>query len=140
MNMPQSNKRRFLSPPLAAGIFFAALVLGGCATERPIALQGLEQRIENARTEADHRDIAAVYEQQASTDKASAEKHRKFAEAYAKSWTQGVPWTRGAGNVPKGNPAMVKHCENLANLYEQAAKTNLELAAEHRRAAVGNTK
>ena len=35
---------------------------------------------------------------------------------------------------------MVKHCENLADLYEQASKANLDLAAEHRSAAIGEMK
>ena len=140
MDMTQSKHRRTISLTLIATAILAVLILGGCATERPVALQNLEQRIENARSETEHRDIANTYDQQASLDKASAEKHRKLAQSYAKSWTPAPPWNNTGGSVSKGNPAMVKHCENLAGLYEQASKANLELAAEHRRAATGDTK
>ena len=135
MNVTQHKQQRTISLTLRAAAISAVLILGGCATERPIAVQGLEQRIETARTESDHRDLAATYEQQASVDKESAERHRRFAQNYAKSFTPVPPWGSRGGSVPKVNPTMVKHCENLANLYEQASMANLELAAEHRRAA-----
>ena len=140
MNMIQGNPRRISSLPVIAIAFVAALLLAGCATERPLAPQGVEQRVENARTASDHLDVAATYEQQANADKKSAGQHRRLAQSYAKSWSPVVPWSRGGGKAPIGNPTMVKHCENLANLYEQASKANLELAAEHRRAAVGDAK
>ena len=139
MNMTQSKQQRTISVPLVAIAFAAALILGGCATGKPVALQGMEQRVENARTVSDHQDIAAGYEQQANTDKASADQHRKLALSYAKSWNPVVlPANRTSGSVPKGNPSMVRHCEHLANLYDQASKANLELAAEHRQATVLN--
>lgn len=140
MNMTQRKQQRAISLTLVAVAISAALILGGCATEKPTTVQGLDQRIENARTESDHRDIAATYEQQAKLDKESAETHRRFAQSYAKSWTPVPPWGSRGASVPKGNPTMVKHCENLASLYDQASKANVELATEHRRAAVGDTK
>ena len=140
MNMTQSNHRRPTTLAIGAIAISALFIVGGCATERPTTNQSLEQRIENARTETDHRDIANTYDQQASADKALAEKHRNFAKSYAKSWTPAPPWNNKGGATIKGNPAMVKHCENLANLYEQASKANLELAASHRSAAIGETK
>ena len=135
-----SNKRSNATLPLIAVAFSAALIMGGCATDRPLAPQGIEQRIENARTESDHKDVAATYEQQASIDRESSGKHRRLALSYANSWTPAPPWNSRGGSVVKGNPMMVRHCENLANLYEQASKVNLELASEHRLAATGNSK
>ena len=140
MRTTNSNKRGIATLPGIATALAAVIILGGCATQGPSSPQGIEQRIENARTESDHKDVAGTYEQQASIDKESSEKHRRFALSYAKSWTPAPPWSNRGGTVPKGNPMMVKHCENLANLYEQASKANLELAAEHRRAAVGDSK
>ena len=140
MNMTQSKQRRSTTLAIGAAAISALFIVGGCATERPTTNQNLEQRIENARTETDHRDIANTYDQQANADKALAEKHRNFAKSYAKSWTPAPPWNNKGGATTKGNPAMVKHCENLANLYEQASKANLELAASHRSAALGETK
>ena len=140
MNMIQSKRRRRTTLAIGAGVVSALFIVGGCATERPTTNQNLEQRIQSARTETDHRDIANTYDQQATADKALAEKHRNFAKSYAKSWTPTPPWNNKGGVTIKVNPAMVKHCENLANLYEQTSKANLELAAEHRSAAIGETK
>ena len=140
MRNTHSNNRSRATLPLIAVAFSAALILGGCATDKPLAPQGIEQRIENARTESDHKDVAATYEQQASIDKESSVKHRRLALSYANSWTPAPPWNSRGGSVTKGNPMMVRHCENLANLYEQASKANLELAAEHRSAAIGEMK
>ena len=103
-----------------------------------MAPEGMEQRVENARTARDHQDIAATYEQQMHADKESAERHRKLVQVYAK-WNPLAPWGRTSGSGPRGNTAMVSHCENLVHLYAQASKANLELAAEHRRAAGGGT-
>ena len=140
MDMIQSKQQRTIPLTLVAVAISAVLILGSCATAGPVAPQGMEQRIESMRTESDHRDIAATYEQQANADKAASEQHRRLAQSYAKSLTPVVPWGNRGGSVPKGNPSMVRHCENLANLYEQASKANLELAAEHRAAAGSGTK
>lgn len=140
MRNTHSNKRSSATLPLIAVAFSAALILGGCATDKPTAAQGIEQRVENARTESDHKDVAAIYEQQASIDKESAEKHRRLARTYATSFYPSPPWGSRGGTVPKGNPMMVNHCENLANLYDQASKANLELATEHRRGSAGDSK
>ena len=111
---------------LGAGAVLAAaiLTLGGCAAYGPVKPAGLEQKIEAARTRADHEQIASLYEQQAGADKAAAERHRGMALAYGRSWT----YRGGQGN-------MAPHCENLARTYQQAAEENLALAKEHRQAA-----
>jgi type IV pilus biogenesis protein CpaD/CtpE len=112
---------------LAAAV---VLTLGGCATQTPVSPtmgkgDGLEQRIESARTRADHEAIASVYEQQAGADKASSERHRGLARAYARAGNPRVPT----------NPALISHCETLARTYEQAADENLALAKMHRQLA-----
>ena len=83
MNM---NRRRLV---LGAGAALAAaiLTLGGCVAEGPLRPTALEQKIEAARTRADHEEIASVYEQQAGADKAEGERHRSLARAYGRSWT-----------------------------------------------------
>lgn len=104
----------------------AVLGVGGCATEAPVQAGGLEQKIESARTRADHEEIASLYEQQAGADKAAAERHRGLARAYARSGNPRVPV----------NPGLISHCENLARTYQQAADENLALAKMHRQATV----
>ena len=142
------NRRSVAALSFLAIAMSAALVLGGCATEGPIALDGLGERAMNARTENDHRELASAYEQQAGLDRDSSERHRKLALAYAKSWSPVVPWShttaRAIGDSglgrPIGNTALAGHCENLANLYAQASSANLELAVPHRQATVGATR
>lgn len=118
------NRRWF-----GAGLMFllAAVVLaaGGCATETPVKPAGLEQKIENARTPADHEEIASLYEQHAGADKAEAERHRGLARVYARSG--------GIKGAP--NPGMSSHCEKLAQTYQQAAEENQALAKMHRQIA-----
>ena len=108
---------------LGTGAFLVAaiLALGGCAAQGPVKPAGLEQKIEAARTRADHQEIAAVYEQQAEDYKATAEWHRGWARAYE----------RGRRKSNSG----VTHCENLARIFQQAAEETLALAREHRQVA-----
>ena len=114
------NLRR---PVLGTGAFLVAIVLalGGCAAQGPVKPAGLEQKIEAARTRADHQEIAAIYEQQAEGYKAMAEQHRRWARAYE----------RGRRKAQ----SFVAHCENLARIFQQAAEENLALARAHRQAA-----
>ena len=113
---------------MSAGVALLATVttLGGCAAEWPARPAGLEQRIENARSRADHEVIASQYEQQAGVDKAMAEKHQGYARIYRKS-----------GYAPRGGGglAMSGHCESVAKIYQQAADENLALAKQHREMA-----
>lgn len=130
-----SRNQRWLV--LGAGAFLAAavLTLGGCAAEGPVKPAGLEQKIEAARTRADHQEIAAAYEQQAEGDRAAAERHRGLARAYERGWVWIGPRVGGESTARRENKSAVAHCENLARIYGQAAEENVALAREHRRLA-----
>jgi hypothetical protein len=130
-----SRNQRWLV--LGAGTFLAAavLALGGCAAEGPVKPAGLEQKIEAARTRADHQEIAAGYVQQAGVDKEAVERHRNLARAYERGGVWGGPQVGSVSSVRRGNQILVAHCENLARIYQQAAEENLALATEHRRLA-----
>ena len=93
---------------LGTGVFLVAvgLALGGCAAQGPVKPAGLEQKIEAARTRADHQEIAAVYEQQAEGHRATAERHLGWARAYERGRRKSY--------------SMVTHCENLARIFQQA--------------------
>ena len=117
------NRRRLVlgaSAVLAAAI----LTLGGCVAEGPLRPTALEQKIEAARTRADHEEIASLYEQQAGADKAAGERHRGLARAYGRSWT-----------YRDEDANLARHCESLARTYQQAAEENLALAKAHRQIA-----
>jgi hypothetical protein len=132
-----SRNQRWLV--LGTGTFLAAAVLifGGCAAEGPVKPAGLEQKIEAARTRADHQEIAAVHEQQAEADGAASERHRGLARAYERGWVWSGPPVGSASSVRRENQSLVAHCENLARIYQQAAEENLALAKEHRQLAAG---
>ena len=121
------KKLRWLVMGAGVALLAAVATLGGCAAEGPTKPAGLEQKIENARSRADHEAIASQYEQQAGVDKAAAEKHQRYAKSYRhrqQAWD-----TRG------GQDSMAIHCENLAKTYQQAADENLALAKLHRQLA-----
>jgi hypothetical protein len=96
---------------------------------------GIEQKIEAARTRADHQEIAAVYEQQGDRDRAAAERHRGLARAYERGRVWSGPPVGSASSVRAQNEGWVAHCENLARIYQQAAEENLALARAHRQVA-----
>lgn len=138
VNKTMNMNRRWWIP--AAAI----LTLAGCAAEGPVKPAGIEQKIEAARTRADHQDIAAAYEQQAEGDRSAAERYRGLARAYER----GLVWSgppvgslesirSHAGNLGSQNQGLAALCENLARKYQQAAEENLALAREHRHLATG---
>ena len=115
-----------------------ALTLSGCATEGPVdpvKTAGLAQKIESARSGVDHRELAAIYEQQAGADRESAARHRDLARAYERGWVWAGPKVGGVVSARRGNQSLIEHCENLERIYRQAAEENGALAKEHRRLA-----
>ncbi|MGX0939621.1 hypothetical protein ACUXQ2_005717 [Cupriavidus metallidurans] len=120
-----SRDQRWLVPGAGALLAAAILTLASCAAEKPTKPAGIEQKIEAARTPGDHEEIASLYEQQAGADKAAAERHQRLAGIYQRSWT------------PKagGQAYLVRHCNDLARAYQQAAEDNLALAQWHRQMA-----
>jgi hypothetical protein len=113
----------------------AVLILGGCPAEEPVKSAGLEQKIEAARTRADHQEIAAAYEQQAGVDREAMERHHKLARAYEQGWVWAPPRAGGVSSGRRENKSLIAHCENLARMYQQAAEENLALAKQHRQIA-----
>jgi hypothetical protein len=130
-----SKNQRWLVSGTGTFLAAAVLILGGCAAEGPVKPAGLEQKIEAARTRADHQEIAAVYEQQAEGDRAAAERHRGLARAYERGYIAGGSRVRGSSTARRENKSFAAHCENLTRIYQQAAEENLALAREHRRLA-----
>ena len=133
-----SRNQRWLVLGTVTFLAAAVMILGGCATEWPVKPAGLEQKIEAARTRADHREIAAVYEQQAEGDSVAAERHRGLARAYERGYIAGGSRVRGSSTARRENKSLAAHCENLARIYQQAAEENLALATAHRRIAAGS--
>ena len=117
----------------------AILGLAGCAAESPVRRPaGLEQKIEGARTHADHAEIAAVYEQEAAKDRAAAQRHRGLARAYEKGWVWEGPKVGGVVSAKRANQSVIAHCESLTRIYDRAAEENFALEKLHRDLAARN--
>ena len=102
----------------------AALQLAGSATLPTQLPADLDQKIAQARTRVDHEALAAYYEQEATLLHAKAQEHERRALAY------GPPAPYG-----RLGDGLIRHCNDLARRYREAAETNLVIARLHREAA-----
>ena len=121
---PIVNKNLWLMSGVVAALLAVNVSLGGCissGSEKPARLQ---EKIEDARTKADHEELAGYYEQEASALQARAKQHKQKAKA------SGPP--TGYARLKDG---FARHCNHLANKYRDDAETNLALAKLHRRMA-----
>ena len=105
-----------------AGVLLAVgIALSGCAELMTSPSPAMQQKIEAARTPADHEALAAHYVKEAADARAKAEEHRQMGKSYSK-WPAGG---RGGGNWSA-------HCNATAASYEDIAKRFDAMATEHR--------
>jgi outer membrane murein-binding lipoprotein Lpp len=105
----------------------AAIAVAGCASPLPLPPAGLEQKIEHAISRTDHEDLAGQYERQAAVDSAAATRHKGYAAIYRRN--------RSPRSSPEAHVALARHCESIAQAYEQAANEHAALAKLHRELA-----
>jgi hypothetical protein len=112
-------------PKIGVSALLVSIALAGCAVG-PTSVPGAvtEQRIEAARTPADHEALAADFAQDAAGARAKAAEHRRMAASY-RNYQPG----RGGGN-------MQAHCNALVRNYEAIAAEFDGMAAAHRQMAV----
>lgn len=108
---------------IAIALVTGAMLLGGAATfaEEP---QPSKPPMHMHKSEMDHRsdkEVATQYKDEATQLREKAESHRKLAQLY-----RGRTPPKGAANYQN----VVKHCEQLAQYYENAAKEAEGVAAE----------
>lgn len=109
----------------ATAVLMAALALGGCAGGANSPSAQLAEKIESAKTAADHEEIAKYYEAEAVKARAQAADHRKLKTLY-----QGVSARAPHGSTAGPGNAPAYH--NTLSSQEEAAATAFEsLAAEH---------
>lgn len=113
------QKRSFLLGGLGAMLLSISMVSG--ASAQASAPTALAEKIVAAKTKADHEQIAGEFDKQAESDKLSAERHRKMAQAY-----NTAPWAKASG------AGMVAHCKSLIADYQKAGKQNAAMAKMHR--------
>ena len=118
--------RRIMGVTLAMLALVAVFYL---STQRAGAQQAekfdLEKAITGAKTPADYEAIASYYDREAATAKDKAAEHRRLAETYRT--------LAASGRAPL--QPMGLHCQQLAQIYENAAADNAALAAGNRQMA-----
>lgn len=83
------------------------------------------QKVQGAKTPADHTALAQQYEMMAASATESAATHRKMGEAY-----KGMPAV--SGGKAAGVSAMPQHCEAIAKSFDEQAKMYKDMAAGER--------
>jgi len=101
-----------------------SVVLAGCATDPKVASPELQQRIEAARTRADHQALTTYYEREAAGARATAAEHRQMAKTY-----------QGMALSGRGGGSMTAHCNSIVRMYEGIAAEFDGLATDHRQMA-----
>ncbi len=100
-----------------------AVALAGCAASPSAPPPEITQRIEAARTPADHQSLATYYTQEAAKARDKVLEHRKMGKSYQSM----AAANRGSG--------MLTHCNGLVQSYESAAVEYDALAVAHRQMA-----
>lgn len=96
-------------------------LLSACAEMNPHPMD-MSQAVQSASSKADHEALAKHYEEAAKEMQVKVEEHKKLLSQYqSKSYLYG----RQAEDFKA-------HCERLIDVYEKAAKENLEMAKMHR--------
>ncbi|MCK9394078.1 MAG: hypothetical protein M0Q44_00605 [Methylobacter sp.] len=96
-------------------------LVSACAEMNPHPMD-MSQAVQNATSKADHEALAEHYEEAAKEMQLKVEEHKKLLSQYqSKSYLYG----RQAEDFKA-------HCERLIDVYEKAAKENLEMAKMHR--------
>jgi hypothetical protein len=85
----------------------------------------IAQKVQSAKTPADHEALAAFYDQQASAAKSKAEEHRRMGEFY-----KGTAMPKGLGTS-----SMPQHCDALVKSFEAQARELAAMAEVHRQLA-----
>ena len=118
----------------AAGALAAALALSlslvSFAEERAPNRRPVEQKIADARTQADHGELAIYYEHEAQAAMDRAASHRRVLKAY-----ELAPYSSSFKARLHSSVAFVRQCKTLIRHTEAAAKSYDALAKLHRKAA-----
>ena len=121
---PTVNKNLWLMAGIFAALLAVNVSLSGCISSGSQKPARLQEKIEDARTNTDHEELARYYEQEVNTLQAKAKQHEQQTQAY------GPP----TGYARLEND-LARHCNYLASKYRDAAEANLALAKLHRRMA-----
>ncbi len=102
-------------------LFLTLGLLSACAEMNPHPMD-MNLAVQNAKTKADHEALAEHYEEAAKDMQLKVDEHKKLLSQYQSS---SYLYGRQAEDFKA-------HCERLIDVYEKAAKENLEMAKMHR--------
>ena len=112
-----------------AKLSLALLLALGVAlpTAQALAAEDITQKVQTAKTAADHEAIASYYDAQAADALQKAAMHQKMGESY-----KGAATSSGKGS---GVSAMPQHCEALTKTYNAEAEHYKAMAQTERELA-----
>jgi hypothetical protein len=96
-------------------------LLSACAEMDPHPMD-MSQAVQSASSKSDHEALAQHYEEAAKEMQLKSDEHKKLLSQYQ---SKGYLYGRQAQDFKA-------HCERLIDVYEKAAKENLEMAKMHR--------
>ncbi len=118
---------RALAP---ATLIAAILVVAGCAaaSKTGITATTLAERVTQARTPADHENLASYFDEQAATAERASEECRQLRKGYERT-PQSLFYSIGLA------PAMLMHYDDLIENHRRNAESYRSLADWHRQQA-----
>ena len=105
-------------------------ITAGVAKDKTLSKTELRNLIENAKTPADHEQIAQYFDAEAAKYEADSKKHGEEATYYAAHTAPPIGKTKGFYSQE-----MQSHCPNLASKLKEAAQEARMIAAGHREMA-----
>ena len=114
----------------AATAILATTVSVGVAKDKTLSKTELRHIIENAKTPADHEQIAQYFDAEAAKYEADAKKHAEEATYYAAHTVPAIGKQQGFYSKE-----MQDHCPNMASKLKEAAQEARMIAAGHREMA-----
>ncbi len=106
---------------LLVTLFLTLGLLAACAEMNPHPMD-MNLALQNAKTKADHEELAKHYEEAAEEMQVKADEHKKLLGQYE---SQSYLYGRQAEDLKA-------HCQRLIDVYEKAAEENLHMARMHR--------
>ena len=103
---------------------FLGIAVADFAIAQEVTSSDLAQRIQTAKTPADHSALADYYAKEAANAKAQADQHAKMEKLYLAERASG-----------KGLSSISAHCKNIVKQYQQMAADYDAMAVAHREAA-----
>ena len=113
-----------------ATAILATTVSVGVAKDKNLSKTELRHLIENAKTPADHEQIAQYFDAEAAKYEADARKHEEEATYYQSHTQPAIGKNQGFYSTE-----MKSHCPNMASKLKEAAQEARMIAAGHREMA-----